>query len=61
MLAEGAARPGSLRSVAYTELASDLLLTARKIEKHLVGGEPLDDRHVEELVGRTCRRRIARP
>ncbi|MCB9575129.1 MAG: hypothetical protein H6709_23890 [Kofleriaceae bacterium] len=37
------------------ELLCDVLLTARKIEKHL-GGEPLDDRHVEELIGKTWRK-----
>ncbi|AKT36082.1 HEAT repeat domain-containing protein [Chondromyces crocatus] len=36
----------------YTGLLADLLLTARKLEKHL-GGEPLEDRHVEELIGKT--------
>lgn len=39
-------------AVAYTDLVADLLLTARKLEKH-AGGEPLDPRHVEELVGKT--------
>ncbi len=38
--------------LGYTELLGDLLLTARKLEKH-VAGEPLEDRHVEELVGKT--------
>ena len=46
---------GPLAGVAYADLLSDLLLTARKIEKHL-GGEPLDDRHVEELIGKTWRK-----
>jgi len=39
----------------YADLVSDLLLTARKLERHL-GGEPLDDRHVEELIGKTWRK-----
>ncbi|MGK4001405.1 HEAT repeat domain-containing protein [Sorangium sp. So ce1036] len=46
------ARGGALPAVAYANLLTDLLLTARKLEKHLAG-EPLDDRHVEELVGKT--------
>ena len=41
--------------------ASDLLLTARKLEKHLTGGEPLDARHVEELVGKTWQKADRRP
>ncbi|CAN5917082.1 hypothetical protein BH11MYX2_BH11MYX2_28370 [soil metagenome] len=38
--------------LAYAELLGDLLLTARKLEKH-IAGEPLEDRHVEELIGKT--------
>lgn len=38
--------------LAYAELLGDLLLTARKLEKHL-GGEALEERHVEELIGKT--------
>lgn len=37
---------------AYAELMADLLLTSRKLEKHLAG-EPLDPRQVEELIGKT--------
>jgi hypothetical protein len=53
----GAPAPGGqgVLPVGYTSLMADLLLTARKLEKHL-GGEPLDDRHVEELVGKTWRK-----
>ncbi|MFT3766833.1 MAG: HEAT repeat domain-containing protein [Minicystis sp.] len=40
-------------ALAYTDLVADVLLTARKLEKHLGSGEPLDPRHVEELVGKT--------
>lgn len=40
-------------ALAYTDLVTDVLLTARKLEKHLVSGEPLDPRHVEELLGKT--------
>ncbi|HEY4176772.1 MAG TPA: HEAT repeat domain-containing protein [Kofleriaceae bacterium] len=38
--------------LAYAELLGDLLLTARKLEKH-IAGEALEDRHVEELIGKT--------
>ncbi|HEY4055032.1 MAG TPA: hypothetical protein VGM39_00440 [Kofleriaceae bacterium] len=38
--------------LAYAELLGDLLLTARKLEKH-IGGEALEERHVEELIGKT--------
>lgn len=41
--------------LAYTELLGDLLLTARKLERH-IGGEALEDRHVEELIGKTWRK-----
>ncbi|WP_438016323.1 HEAT repeat domain-containing protein [Sorangium sp. So ce315] len=58
-LAAGAAR-GALPAVAYANLMADLLLTARKLEKHLAG-EPLDDRHVEELVGKTWKASDRRP
>jgi hypothetical protein len=53
LLAEGVAQRGSMSTIAYAELYCDVFLTARKLEKHLAGGEPLDDRHVEELVGKT--------
>ncbi len=38
--------------LAYAELLGDLLLTARKLERH-IGGEVLEERHVEELIGKT--------
>lgn len=43
---------GAVPPATYTGLLADMLLTARKLEKHL-GGEPLEDRHVEELIGKT--------
>jgi hypothetical protein len=43
---------GPIDEVAYAELLGELLLTARKLDKHLAG-EPLEDRHVEELIGKT--------
>ena len=48
----GEARGDQFDELAYTELLGDLLLTARKLERH-VAGEPLEDRHVEELIGKT--------
>lgn len=54
------ARRGALPAVAYANLLTDLLLTARKLEKHLAG-EPLDDRHVEELIGKTWRESDRKP
>ncbi|KYF97519.1 hypothetical protein BE20_38315 [Sorangium cellulosum] len=54
------ARRGALPAVAYANLIADLLLTARKLEKHLAG-EPLDDRHVEELVGKTWKASDRKP
>ena len=55
-----AAGGGSVPAGAYTGLMADLLLTARKLEKHLAG-EPLDDRHVEELVGKTWQKGDRKP
>ncbi|MDC0684115.1 HEAT repeat domain-containing protein [Sorangium atrum] len=57
--AKGAPR-GALPAVAYANVMADLLLTARKLEKHLAG-EPLDDRHVEELVGKTWKASDRKP
>lgn len=57
----GAAAGGSaLPAGAYAGLMTDLLLTARKLEKHL-GGEPIDDRHVEELIGKTWQKGDRKP
>ena len=46
--------------LAYTELLGDLLLTARKLERH-VGGEAIEDRHVEELIGKTWTKKDRAP
>lgn len=54
-LIENASAGDATDGDAYAELLTDLLLTARKIEKH-VAGEPLDPRHVEELIGKTWRK-----
>jgi hypothetical protein len=55
LLELAARRRGSLDSLAYASVISDLLLTARRLERHL-GGETLEDRHVEELIGRNWRK-----
>ena len=57
--ARGARRARSI-SIAYAELIGDLLLTARKLEKHLAG-EALEDRHVEELIGKTWTKKDRAP
>ncbi len=44
----------------YAELLGDLLLTARKLEKY-IGGDPLEDRHVEELIGKTWTKKDRAP
>lgn len=45
-------RADQFDELAYTELLGDLLLTARKLERHLAG-ERLEDHHVEQLIGKT--------
>jgi hypothetical protein len=42
----------SFDATEYAELFADTLMTVRKLEKHLAG-EALDDKHVEELIGKT--------
>ncbi|HVV85820.1 MAG TPA: hypothetical protein VHE35_22330, partial [Kofleriaceae bacterium] len=54
------ARERGFDESAYAELMADLLLTSRKLEKHLAG-EPLDDRHVEELIGKTWTKKDRAP
>ena len=46
---------GRVPAEEYAELLVDILLTARRIEKH-VAGEALEPRHVEELIGKTWRK-----
>jgi hypothetical protein len=60
MLDGAVSRRGQIDGVAYADLLSDLLLTARKLEKHL-GGETLEDRYVEELVGKSWRKNDRQP
>ena len=52
LLETARARGDDFDPLAYAELLGDLLLTARKLERH-VAGEALEDRHVEELIGKT--------
>lgn len=44
----------------YAELFTDMVLTVRKLEKHLAG-EALDDKYVEELIGRTWTKKDRAP
>jgi len=44
----------------YAGLFTDAVLTLRKLEKHL-GGEPLEDRYVEELIGKTWTKKDRAP
>ena len=50
----------SLPAIAYMDLVADLLLTAKKLDKHL-GGEAIDDKHVEELIGKTWKKDDRKP
>jgi hypothetical protein len=50
-----AGQRGALDAPAYAGLLADMLLAVRKLEKHL-GGEPLEPRHAEELLGKTWRK-----
>ncbi len=60
LLDKAVTRKGAPEANAYAELFVDLLLTSRKIARS-IGGEPLDDRHVEELVGKTWRKEERAP
>lgn len=59
-LLEPAARREAVDAGAYAEVMADLLLTARKVERHL-DGEALEPRHVEELIGKTWRKADREP
>lgn len=54
------ARTGTFEAPVYTDLVADMLLTVRKVEKHL-GGEALEDRYVEELIGKTWTKKDRAP
>jgi HEAT repeat protein len=49
----GAGARAAIPSCRYTDVFADVLLTAKKLEKHLAMGQPLEERYVEELVGKT--------
>lgn len=59
-LLKAARRSEAFDASEYAELVGDMLLTVRKLEKHL-GGEPLEDHHVEELVGKTWTKKDRKP
>lgn len=60
MLKGSAAGKAPLPATAYADLLADLRITARKLEKHLAG-EPIEDRHVEELIGKTWTKADRKP
>lgn len=60
VLEQASKRSGDFDPVEYADLLADLVLTARKLEKHL-GGEALDDRYVEELIGKTWTKKDRKP
>lgn len=60
LLDKAAERTGVFEATAYTELLTDMLLTARKIEKHL-GGEVMEKQYVEELIGKTWTKKDRAP
>ena len=60
MLKDSTAGKGAVPAAAYTDLLADLRITARKLEKHLAG-EPIEDRHVEELIGKTWTKADRKP
>lgn len=55
LLGASSRQRGRLDALAYATVVGDILLTARRLERHL-GGETLEDRHVEELIGRNWRK-----
>jgi HEAT repeat protein len=60
MLRSSATGKSAIPAVAYADLLADLRITARKLEKHLAG-EPIEDRHVEELIGKTWTKNDRQP
>ena len=59
-LIEPAVRRAALDAGRLAEVMCDALLTVRKLEKHL-GGEPMEARYVEELIGKTWRKADREP
>ncbi len=60
LLAGARGRGATFDEAGYAELLGDLVLTARKLDKHLAG-EAIDDRHVEELIGKTWTKKDRAP
>ncbi|HEU5057140.1 MAG TPA: hypothetical protein VFU21_11470 [Kofleriaceae bacterium] len=58
---EPATRRAAIDAGRFAEVMCDALLTVRKLEKHLGGGEPLEARYVEELIGKTWRKADREP
>ncbi len=58
---EPSARRAAIDAGRFAEVMCDALLTVRKLDKHLVGGEALEARHVEELIGKTWRKADREP
>ena len=57
---EPAARRGAVDAGRFAEVMCDALLTVRKLEKHLAG-DLLEARYVEELIGKTWRKKDREP
>jgi hypothetical protein len=57
---EPSTRRAPIDAGRFAEVMCDALLTVRKLEKHL-GGEPLEPRYVEELIGKTWRKADREP
>lgn len=51
---------GGMVSTRYADLVTDMRLTAGKLEKY-IAGQPLEDRYVEELIGRAFKDSDAAP
>ncbi|MFO0757974.1 MAG: HEAT repeat domain-containing protein [Byssovorax sp.] len=60
LLERAALSKSGVPAAAYTELLTDLRLTQSKLDKHL-GGEPIEDRHREELIGKTWTKADRKP
>lgn len=59
-LAEALKQGASLDAVRHASLLSDMLITAAKVTAHC-DGKTLEDRHVEELIGKTWLKKDRRP
>lgn len=59
-LERAATRSDAFDASEYTDLVCDMVLTLKKLEKFL-GGEPLAENHVEELIGKTWTKKDRKP